>query len=327
MHEILLSNCSGVNVDIMECALACTDDFAQIVTRVVGGVREMTELSSALPGAKIRMVGSGKKLIAILMYHSERRPLDSVTKKRLLCLVNGLSRAAGITLPTSKATSAPVSKIINYDEEFSKISGSAIKMGSMNDPLELRTFGRGWSYVELDLDRLVRTKIGTELILPRLFSEQTSSEQQQKDHYCLSSQAVKVNGIDIAMLLYDDEAGATLRNVFLSKPEETVKKLVRCIAEDHNDSNPSMELTLVPYYWRTSKKISVNLETDKALMEIYLTGISPSVTVTKIADNAAVNVVDNLTLLLYVCSAKCYSTKCGLTTTLTNDEIKLLRSF
>nr|BDT63064.1 MAG: wsv137-like protein [Trachysalambria curvirostris nimavirus] len=306
MLEILL--CTEAGADMLECANACVRNFSRVVRSVTGALHDMTGLSSQLPGSKICLSGSGNTLKEVLFYSRGERFLDCQIRKKLVSLANALGRSACLSLSTIQP-----SLLHNFD--FSVFESEE------EESVILRTV-KGRDYIVLDFSRLILDKISIDMLLPRL--ETRVAESSLEIFRPIPSK--KLNGIELSKLLYDDTAGSVIRNIFMSMPENVVKKTVRCIAEEHTDSTPSMRLTLKPFYWRYSKKIDIAPGLDIALEEMYRSSSSSSSShprITREADNAVR--VNGHVILLYICSARCYSTNCDLDTILTNDKIKEIK--
>ena len=171
---------------------------------------------------------------------------------------------------------------------------------------------------------MVKSKIGTDLMLSKVVDECKNGGALIE----VETPGKKILGVGLAELMYDKESDRIVRELFSHGssflPSEIVKIKKNCIAPDHDDSNPSMEVSFIPMYWRKSTKVSSHLsaEEDRKLEEMYYHGVLGNSTTINNNNNNNNNIKD---IILYVCRAKCYSSNCGFSSILRNDQIKLLK--
>lgn len=316
MPEVLIQDCSEARKDVEECASFLYHDFGQIVTPIMGGPSVMVNLTSRFPGSKIRLLGSsGKILKSTLLYTKKKRPLNSSDKKILVKFASALARGMGLSLPSSE------NDPLNYEEILPGAFEKGVEAKEDEENFTARrTKNPEFTFIELDLGNLVRNKVGAELLLPQIMSNASSFSSSPST----STSDKKLFGVNFSELMYDEESGAIVRELFgYSLPQDEMKKATRnCISPNHNDTRPSMVVILQPLIWRNSTKMMglISSEEDQALEEMYRGKTS---TIEKKADNAAV--VKNCMVIIYLCRARCYSTNCKFSSVLTNAQIKQLK--
>nr|BDT63249.1 MAG: wsv137-like protein [Hemigrapsus takanoi nimavirus]GBG35387.1 wsv137-like protein [Hemigrapsus takanoi nimavirus] len=84
-------------------------------------------------------------------------------------------------------------------------------------------------------------------------------------------------------------------------------KMMCCLNPDHNDTNPSMNVTVLPFSWQKSKKIVVDEETNEELMNLYYKDEGMGTKFTYISDNAVRDTRTDRIYILYTIRKKCYS--------------------
>ena len=305
MHEVLIPDCSEARRDIEECARYLYHDFGEIVIPIMGRPSVMVDFASKFPRSKIRLLGSSEKILkSTLLYTKKRRPLNKVDKRILVKFASALARGMNLDLPSSENVSA------NYEELFVD-KNEAEEDEEIFEAKETKI--PGFTFVEFDVDKLVQNIVGADLLQSQIFSTPISS---------ISTPDKKLFGVSFSELMYDKESGAIVRELFgYSLPESWTRKRRNCISPNHNDTRPSMDVILKPLMWRNSTKMMdlISSEQDQALEKMYR---GDTTTLEEKADNAAV--VNNCTILTYLCKAHCYSTKCKFSSVLTNVQIKQL---
>ena len=311
MHEILVPDCSEARKNIEQCASYLYHDFGQIVTPIMGGPSVMVDFASRFPRSKIRLLGSSKKFLkSTLLYTNKKRPLGNQDKRMLVKFASALARGMNLPLPSSE--NAP----LNYEEIFPGKESKEEEDDEENfEPKETKT--PEFLFIEFDLNNLVKNKVGAELILPQIMSNNVSPLIP------LPSDK-KLLGVNFSELLYDKESGAIVRELFGYSFLDTETKKMRknCISPNHTDTRPSMDVIFKPLVWRNSAKIMslISKEQDQALENMCR---GETTTIKKCADNAAL--IHNFTVITYLCEARCYSTRCKFSSVLTNVQIKQLK--
>lgn len=233
--------------------------------------------------------------------------MNSADKRILVKFASALVRGMDLSLPSSE------NDPLNYEEIFPDTSKKNEGEEEDEEKFEVKkTKKPDFIFIEIDLNDLVRKKVGVDFMLPTIMNLSPSTFTSDK----------KLFGVKFSELMYDEESGAIVRELFgYPPPEGEMKKMRNCIR--HDDTRPSMDLILKPFFWRNSTKMMgfISAEQDQALEEMYR-GETTTV-VEKKADNAAV--VNNRTYLTYLCKAHCYSTKCKFSSVLTNTQIKRLK--
>nr|BDT63482.1 MAG: wsv137-like protein [Sesarmops intermedium nimavirus]GBG35622.1 wsv137-like protein [Sesarmops intermedium nimavirus] len=313
MHEVLIQDCSETRKDIEECASYLCHDFGQFVIPLMGGPSATVDFASRFSKSKIRLLGSSEKILkCTLLYVKKKRPLNKLEKRLLVKFASALARVMSLSLPTS---SSEKTIPLNYEEIFPVTNIK--KNEEMEDDEEIfeakKTKISGLTFIEFDLDNLVQNNVGVDLMLPQI-TKSLSSTPPTSDK--------KLFGVNLSELMYDEKSGTIVRELFgYPLPvKEDMKKLKNCIS--HDDTQPSMNVILKPLVWRQSAKMMnlISREQDQALEEMYR---GETTTIEKKADNAAV--VNNCTVITYLCKAHCYSTRCKFSSVLTNMQIKQLR--
>ena len=95
------------------------------------------------------------------------------------------------------------------------------------------------------------------------------------------------------------------RNRLRSGEEEN--KMISCLNPNHNDSTPSMRVTVSPFTWQLSKKIIVDEKTNKELMDLYHNDEGLGTKFTYISDNAVRDTRTNRIYILYTVRKFCFS--------------------
>ena len=88
---------------------------------------------------------------------------------------------------------------------------------------------------------------------------------------------------------------------------EVENEMICCLNPNHNDNKPSMRVTILPFCWRKSRKISVDKETDKELMDLYYKNEGMGTKFTYIGDNAVRDTRTKRIYILYSVKKLCYS--------------------
>nr|BDV50234.1 MAG: wsv137-like protein [Chiromantes dehaani nimavirus] len=305
MHEVLIQDCSETRKDIEECASYLCHDFGQFVIPLMGGPSATVDFAFRFSKSKIRLLGSSEKILkCTLLYIKRKRPLNKLEKRLLVKFASALARVMNLSLPSSEKTIP-----LNYEEIFPVTN---IKKNEEEEDDEenfevKKTKISGLTFIEFDLDNLVQNNVGIDLMLPQI-TKSLSSTPPTSDK--------KLFGMNLSELMYDEESGAIVRELF----GDDMTKMKNCIS--HDDTKPSMNVILKPLVWRQSAKMMnlISREQDQALEEMYR---GETTTIEKKADNAAV--VNNCTVITYLCKAHCYSTRCNFSSVLTNMQIKQLR--
>lgn len=85
------------------------------------------------------------------------------------------------------------------------------------------------------------------------------------------------------------------------------KEMMRCSNPNHNDNKPSMKVTVLPFSWQKSKRIVVNEETNKELIDLYFNDKGRDTKFTYVSDNAVKDTRTNKIYVLYTVKRSCYS--------------------
>lgn len=88
---------------------------------------------------------------------------------------------------------------------------------------------------------------------------------------------------------------------------EIENETICCLNPDHNDTKPSMRVTVLPFSWQKSKKIDVDEELNEELMDLYHKDKGMGTKFTYISDNAVRDTRTNRIYILYSVRKKCYS--------------------
>lgn len=83
--------------------------------------------------------------------------------------------------------------------------------------------------------------------------------------------------------------------------------MISCLNPNHNDSNPSMRVTVSPFSWQWSKKIVVDEKTNKELMDLYHNDEGVGTKFTYISDNAVRDTRTGRIYILYAVRKHCFS--------------------
>nr|AKS10603.1 wsv137-like protein [Metopaulias depressus WSSV-like virus] len=311
MLQVLIPDCSEAKKNIEESASYLHNDFGQIITPIMGHPFVMVNFVDRFPKSKILLLGSSDKILkSTLLYTKRMHSLKSEDIRLLIKFASALARGMNLSLPSSEYDP------LNYEEIFPDTIKKSDKEEEDEAKFKVKkTKTPRYIFIEFDLNKLVRDKVGVDLILPQFMSNVSPLS---------STSDKKIYGVNFSELMYDEESGAIVRELFgypLSKSE--MKKVRNCIFPNHNDARPSMDVILMPLVWRNSAKMVnfVSREQDQALEEMYRGEITTIVE--KKANNAAV--INNRTVITYLCKARCYSTKCAFSSVLTNMQIKQLK--
>lgn len=88
---------------------------------------------------------------------------------------------------------------------------------------------------------------------------------------------------------------------------EVENEMIRCLNPDHNDTKPSMRVTVLPFSWQKSKKIVVDEEMNEELMDLYHKDKGVGTKFTYISDNAVRDTRTDRIYILYTVRKICYS--------------------
>ena len=305
MFEVLIPYCSKKNENIEECATNLYSNFGLMVMPIMKPV--MADFVHTFPESKIFLLGSSEKILKTTIFNTKRkRPLSNDEEKTLVKFASALAIAMNISLPFS------VKKVpLHYEEIFARIEK---KNDNTKAAQESKT--PGYTFIEFDLNSLIQSHnanaVYSQVMRDDFFQPTPNSILNTKQLF----------GVNFSELIYDEESGVIIRNLFGSPlPRGEIRKKRNCISPDHKDSVPSMDLILKPLIWRNSPKTMrfISKEQDRALEEMCISGKSN--TIEKRGDNAAM--INNSTVLLYLCFAHCYSTKCNFSSYLSNSLIPL----
>ena len=310
----LIHDCSDQQMDMEQCARCLCLDFNQLVTPAVGGQFALANLAATFKSSMVILLGTPDKKLRHVLFYSKQAINTKHHKMMLVRFASALARGMNLSMTA-------YSPLNNPPRDFDSIFSGNFSVGSPADDLEAKeTPNGGLTYIALDLNRLIQITVGTDLLLPEAMDECQKGAVSEVETPPPSG---RLSNVSIDELRYDKESGRIVRDLFCQGstflPCEVVKVRKNCIAPDHNDSNPSMDVSFHPLSWRKSSKVmnSLSAEDDKKLEQMYYSGVPGNY------DNSFT--VNNRFVILYMCRAKCYSTKCRYLSVLNNDQIKLLR--
>lgn len=144
-----------------------------------------------------------------------------------------------------------------------------------------------------------------------IFGEEESSNIEEESLKISNDTATFIAGgeeILKGMILNETDADVMKRlfqHKLRSGKEEN--KMICCLNPDHNDTKPSMRVTVLPFSWQKSKKIAVDEEMNEELMDFYHKEKGMCTKFTYVSDNAVRDTRTDRIYILYTVRKICYS--------------------
>ena len=141
-----------------------------------------------------------------------------------------------------------------------------------------------------------------------IFGEESSSDNDD-EAFKVSERGASGNGERLKGMILNKTDGDMAKRLFLGKLRsgEEENKMISCLNPDHNDSTPSMRVTVSPFSWQRSKKIAVDEKTNDELMRLYHNDEGVGTKFTYISDNAVRDTRTDNIYILYTVRKFCFS--------------------
>nr|BDT63514.1 MAG: wsv137-like protein [Pasiphaea japonica whispovirus] len=300
IYYTLIAKCE-TQQELLESATLLCQDFAQFVPGMMGGHNVVINCAYNHDGSNdtLRLVGIEKNVVLIdSVFFLKFGVHQNYDKMWLIKLANALARNMGI-----RPTTAAITDITNIDN-----LPAPKQQTNQENKLEIKQHGN-LRYIDINFQCLVR-----DTIVSNIWNTQITNCLELS--FCGLTK--KIAGENLQDLKYDDQAINKVRDLFSilgsAMPSEDIKTYRRCINPKHNDNNPSMKLTLRPYYWKYSKIIKSKLtdEQNATLEDKYNEGYVQNYTIA------------GKDIILFCVHATCFSNNCRYNKLLTNNEIKTI---
>lgn len=142
-----------------------------------------------------------------------------------------------------------------------------------------------------------------------IFGEEEDSSNIDDEESSKISKDSSIAGREIlkGMILNETDANM-MKRLFQQRLRsgETESKMICCLNPDHDDTKPSMRVTISPFTWQMSKRMKVDEKTNEELMDLYHRNEGVGKNFMYISDNAVRDIRTNKIYILYTVKKKCY---------------------